>query len=154
MKELTVYKKYMSNYKNNLKSKKINISRTFKKMKFSFLKNTSEFKELFKKDKKININFHGNRDFYNLIRGIAFDLRSSQEYNNEEIIQIINRYIERNFGGINYEFDFSFDLLLDDMNEQIESIKIIFRDYKVYQKNTLVQANSVFLFKNIYNLNY
>ena len=153
MKELTVYKRYMSNYKNKLKSKKINISNSIKKMKFSFIKNTSEFKELFEKDKTININFHGNRDIYNLIRGIAFYLRSSQEYNNEEIIQIINGYIERNFGGINYTFSLSSDLLLNDMNEQIESIKIILSDYKVYQKNKIVKINSAFLFKKIYNLN-
>ena len=122
-------------------------------MKFSFIKNTSEFKELFEKDKTININFHGNRDIYNLIRGIAFYLRSSQEYNNEEIIQIINGYIERNFGGINYTFSLSSDLLLNDMNEQIESIKIILIYYKVYKKNKIVKINSAFLFKKIYNLN-
>ena len=39
------------------------------------------------------------------------------------------------------------------MNEQIESIKIILSDYKVYQKNKIVKINSAFLFKKIYNLN-
>ena len=62
-----------------------------------------------KKEKKIRKDFHGNRDFYNIIRGIAIQLKSGNIIDKDKV-PIIIKYIERNFGGINYEVDIDFQL--------------------------------------------
>jgi len=43
---------------------------------FESIKTEKLFKYLYKKEKRIRIDFHGNRDFYNLIKGIAYELVS------------------------------------------------------------------------------
>jgi len=64
------------------------------------------------KENKMKIDFHGNRDFFNLIKGVARELRKLGKEND-----IINRntevyfikksieYKERNFGGMEIEID-------------------------------------------------
>jgi superfamily II DNA/RNA helicase len=47
--------------------------------KFAEIKDTKEFKNLLKKEKKIKVDFHGNRDLYNFIKGIAREIRRLDE---------------------------------------------------------------------------
>ena len=71
--------------------------------------------------KKIKKDFHGNRDFYNIIRGIAIQLKSGNIIEKDKV-PIIIKYIERNFGGINYE-DIDFQLTPrtpDDVKKKIK----------------------------------
>ena len=59
------------------------------KRQFEVIKDLKEFKDLLKRDNKIRKDFHGNRDFYNLIKGIAIELGT----NDEEKVPIIIKYI-------------------------------------------------------------
>jgi len=120
---------------------------------FKFIKEKKEFKDLFIIDNKINKDFHGNCDFYNLIKGIAIEFeRSGNDYNEDSKLQIIEEHIERNFGGINYEICMDFNLKLDDINENIQIIKSILNDYTDYNIYYRSKLNSSVLFKAIYNL--
>ena len=57
-------------------------------------------------DKKIKIDFHGNIDYFYLIKGVAYELNKTDEINNKAtVINIIEKYIERNFGGIKIDID-------------------------------------------------
>ena len=60
-------------------------------------------KNMILKDKKVKDEFLGNRDFYYLIKGIAYDMESK---NNEDLIR---KNIERNFGGLEIIIDFEKD---------------------------------------------
>ena len=93
------------------------------------IKELKEFKDLLKKDNKIRKDFHGNRDFYNLVKGIAIELGRLGDTNDEEKVPIIIKYIERNIGGIEYDIDIDFNLILDDIREKINNIKNILEDY-------------------------
>ena len=77
--------------------------------------------KIYIKRKKNKKDFHGNRDFYNIIRGIATDLKSL-DINDKDKVEIIIKYIERNFGGIDYEIDIDFKSTLDDAKNFIEKI--------------------------------
>ena len=104
----------------------------------------------FKKENRIRRGFHGNLDFYNLIKGIALEFRNLRYYYDEnDKLKIIEKYIERNFGGIDYEIDLDFYLKLDDIREKIQLIKDIIMDYNGPNTNKI---NSVYLFKKLYNL--
>ena len=103
------------------------------------------------KDEKVRKDFHGNHDFYNLIRGIAIDLKSG-EYTDNEKVAIIIKYIERNFGGIEYEIDLDLKLVLDDTQREVGLIKNILNDYELYERNKKVKLSSVYLLKKLYNL--
>ena len=85
------------------------------KRQFSSIKETKKYKDLFKKENKIRKDFHGNRDFYNLIKGIARELGRLGDSNDSNKVPIIVKYIERNFGGIEYEIDIDLNLILDDI---------------------------------------
>ena len=106
-----------------------------------------------KKENKIKIDFHGNRDFYNLIKGVAIYF-SKLEYDldNNEKINIIINYIERNFGGIEYEIDINYKLKPDDIEHDIRKIESILEYNESYIKNKPCKISSVFLFKGIYNM--
>ena len=101
-----------------------------------------------KKYNKIKIDFHGNRDFYSLIKGIANDLDKIENDNDIEKLQIIINYIERNFGGINYEINIDFNSLPEDIKYDAEEIKIILD----CNDNISCKITSIFLFKEIFNL--
>ena len=148
IKELISLKKYI--WKNVDKNENIRNKR--EKRQFSSIKQEKEFKELLKKEDKININFHGNIDFYNLIKGIAKEFAKLGDYCENEKVSIIVKYIERNFGGIEYEIDIDLDLILDDIRENINLIKKILEDYELYQYDKPIKLNSVFLLKKLYNL--
>ena len=119
---------------------------------FEEIKNTKEFKKLMQKEDKIRKDFQGNRDFYNLIKGVANDLSKLGDCTDKEKIDIIIEYIERNFGGIEYEIDIDYHLKLSDMENQIGNIQSILQDYNSYKKGRPCKVSSVFLFKKIYNI--
>ena len=121
---------------------------------FDFIRREKEFKDLYKKEKKIRKDFHGNRDFYNIIRGIATDLKSL-DITDKEKVEIIIKYIERNFGGIDYEIDIDFKSALEDTKTFIEKIQNILSDYNKFDENNdknATKLSSVFLFKKLYNI--
>ena len=63
-------------------------------------------------------------------------------------LEIIIKYIERNFGGIEYEIDIDFKLDLQDMREKIDLIKKIIEDYETYRReDKITKLSSIFLFK-------
>ena len=117
------------------------------------IKETKDFKNLFKKDEKIRKDFHGNRDFYNLIKGIANDLARLGDTNDEEKVPIVIKYIDRNMGGIEYEIDIDFNLKADDIRERLNKIKNYLDDYEYPDTDhkDKKKVNSVFIFKKLYN---
>lgn len=122
------------------------------KREFETIKATKEFKKLLLKEKKIKKDFHGNRDFYNLIRGVANDLEKLGDSSDKEKIEKIIKNIERNFGGIKYEIDIDYNLKFGDMEDQIKTIETILSDYDTFKKGASCKVSSVFLFKKLYNL--
>ena len=120
------------------------------KRQFEVIKKLKEFKDLLKKDEKIRKDFHGNRDFYNIIKGIAIELGKLGDTNDEEKVPIVIKYIERNMGGIEYEIDINYKLILDDISDKIKNIKSILDDYEWHDENKQ-KVNSVYLFKKLYN---
>jgi hypothetical protein len=142
-------------------------------MQFEEIKKKKEFNNLFKKEKKLKVDFHGNRDLYNFIKGIAIRTAKLSSFDENEVISIINNYIERNFGGIDYEIDIDLDLKLTDIEDEIKSISEILKEYipdkKIQkkkknekkggsgkndkkEKSEKLKVSSVFLFKKIYNM--
>ena len=105
---------------------------------------SKEFKKLYINDKIINIDFHGNRDFFFLIRGIANELN---ENNNSDLKRVVKKYIERNFGG--------FEIYIDFEKEFDDSIEMnIYKKYKKFldEISKKKKWSSVQLFKKIFNL--
>ena len=70
----------------------------------SILSNNN-YKRLLEKDKKVKLDFLGNRDFYFIVKGIAHEMND----NNLDYKNIIQKYIERNFGGFEITIDFEND---------------------------------------------
>ena len=122
------------------------------KIPFSYIKKEKLFQNLLKKEKKIRKDFHGNRDFYNLVKGIAIELSRMEDSNDNDKVTIVIKYIERNFGGIDYEIDIDLNLSLEDIGKDIKIIKGILQDYNFYRENKKTKLSSVFLFKKLYNL--
>ena len=128
-----------------VKNKLINFLEEKKEFKFfdiediKVIEKQPEYIKLFKTDKTIDIDFHGNRDFYYIIKGIANDLNE----NNENIIETTEKYIERNFGGLDIEFDFENDFEFTDF------------EYKEFLKGFVnkKKISSTSFFKQIYNNN-
>ena len=144
IKQLMVLKKYAKN-----KDKKILKQKDFKEIEYDI-----EYIKLFKKDKRIKTEFHGDRDFYNLIKGVALDgLKLRNISDEKQIVPIINNYIERNFGGISYEIDIDFTLEFEDIKDEMEELKneILNLDKNKTSKDNIFKVTSVFLFKKIFN---
>ena len=124
-----------------------------------------DFANLLKKEKRIKSEFHGNRDFYNIIKGVAIEGSKLNNIADEiQIVPIINNYIERNFGGINYEIDINFELEIYDIKEEMGTLKdkILkekipksrkrrYENNKEQEEDKIIKVNSVYLFKKIYN---
>jgi len=105
-----------------------------------------------KKENKIRKDFHGNRDFYNLIKGIAIELKSG-DYSEKEKVEIIIKNIERNFGGIEYEIDIDLELIFEDTTKEFQLIRDIIKEYYLFfGENRKIKLDSIFLFKKLYNL--
>ena len=126
--------------------------KTNNKRQFEYIKQDKIFIDIKKKEKKIKIDFHGNRDFYNLIKGIAIELKSG-DITDDDKVSIVIKYIERNFGGIEYEIDIDLDSPLEDTKNDIELIKNILADYNYEEnKKAYIPLSSVFLFKKLYKI--
>ena len=123
------------------------------------------YKKLLKKEEKIKLEFHGYRDFYNLIKGVAIEGSKLNNISDEnQIIPIIENYIERNFGGISYEIDINFELEPEDIKEEMKILKDMILKEKIYksrqrryennkeqEEDKIIKVTSVYLFKKIYN---
>ena len=118
---------------------------------FESIKNEKEFQDMLKQENKIRKDFHGYLDFYNLIKGIATELGKYRYINDSDKVEIIEKYIERNFGGIEYKIDIDFDLSFDDIIERVKTLKEILKNYDLYHEKKIFKTNSVFLFKHLYN---
>ena len=142
LKKLTVLKKF------SLINKESKNPIDLWRKQFWEIKRMEEYIKLFIKEEKIKVDFHGNLDFYNFIKDIAIELTYFKD--KEVIIDIIEKFIERNFGGIDYEIDIDFDLIIDDdLQDKIYKVHDIFRDFRNKEK---IKFSSVFLFKKVYNL--
>ena len=102
------------------------------------------------KDKKVKDEFLGNRDFYYLIKGIAYDMESK---NNEDLIR---KNIERNFGGLEIIIDFEKDYSSIDEFSNFDSKGHEFRTFVdelvklTKNKENPKKISSVEIFKMIY----
>ena len=113
-----------------------------------------EYKLLLKDEQKIKTEFHGNRDFYNIIKGVAIEGAKLNNISEEtQILPIIENYIERNFGGISYEIDIDFNLQADDIRDEIRQLKdnILKEKLKFQNNDNSIKITSVYLFKKIFN---
>ena len=80
IKKLTVLKQYKETNGKDLKGKG-----------FKEIEADKEYIKLFKRDKIIKSEFHGNRDFYSLIKGVAIEgSRLSNILDENQIVPIIN----------------------------------------------------------------
>lgn len=93
------------------------------KFEFSEIRRMKKFRILFKKEKTINLDFHGNADLYiNLIKGVAIEVGSLKTSDQIEIKDIVEKYIERNFGGIDYEIAIDFKFSFEEIKQRIKSL--------------------------------
>ena len=159
--ELIILKKFVSESKDQL---------GINKLQFSEIKVMKEFIDLSKRIKKLKTDFHGNRDFYSYIGGTARDIEKLSGCSDDEIIEKVEKNIERNFGGIDYEIDKDLDWESSDIIEEKKNLRLILEKYnsnKIEQENIIkknekiikvkkeedkIKLSSVFLFKNIYNI--
>jgi len=155
LKELTVLK--MFDLKNKASKNPIDLSQKD----FKEINRMKDYINLYKKEKKIKEDFHGNRDLYNFIKEIAIETGRLSTFEDNEVKEIIERYIERNFGGIDYEIDIDFKLELNDIKTQISEVKQILEGYIANKKRGKKpkdkkdkndKVSSVFLFKKVYNI--
>jgi len=163
------YKFYLNFIKKLVVLKQYTEGRNLKGKSFREIEIEPEYIRLLKRDRTIKPEFHGNRDFYNIIKGVAIEgSRLSSISDEKQIVPIINNFIERNFGGISYKIDIDFNLVFDDIKEEIETLrddllkeKLIINANKNHrgrdeeeedQKKENLEITSVFLFKKIYNL--
>ena len=129
IKELVVYKKFLLSHNNRINGIESKIYGDNQEN-FHFIKELKEFKDLFMKENKIKKDFHGTRDLLSLIKGIAkeFGKLGDSDINNNDKILIIVNYIERNFGGIDYEIDIDLNVKMYDIIEDIKVIKKILEE--------------------------
>jgi len=109
------------------------------------LLNNKYYKNLYEKDKKVKVDFLGNRDFYYIIKGIANEMND----NNLDYKVIIKKYIERNFGG--YEIIIDFENDYDDLKEFEKYNK---DEYKEFFNKILERPKwtSVQIFEIVFNI--
>jgi len=156
LKELTVLKMFY------LKNKESKTPIDLSQKDFKEISRMKEYINLYKKEKKINEDFHGNRDLYNFIKEIAIETGRLSNFEDNDAKEIIEKYIERNFGGIDYEIDIDFKFELNDIKTQIDYIKKMLKEIITYKrgqrnkdnknkKDEKIKVSSVFLFKKAYN---
>ena len=153
IKKIMVLQQFFSEKKEEYKNKKKSLKE---------IENDEYFKYLLKKEVKIKTEFHGNRDFYNIIKSVAIDGSKLTNISNEkQIVNIIESYIERNFGGIYYEIKIDFDFELENKEEIEKKVQLVLGDKiknKKKKKNdkkveeNIIKVSSVYIFKHIYNL--
>ena len=142
---------YIKKRKALIKFLKENKNLNNSKISFNEIEMLQDFKNILKREKKIKTEFFGNRDFYNIIKCVAIEGSKLEDFNNDEKLKdIIEKFIERNFGGTKYEVDLNFDFKLA-INDEENFIKIL-GDDKFNTKKKKIKVTSVEIFKRIYNL--
>ena len=120
---------------------------------FSDVKETDEYKILYSKNKSVNAEFHGNRDFYNYIKGV-FKIKSlSKNFGSIDpnLNKEIEKVIERNFGGVDININIDFDLSYSDEEDYMKKLNKILKTYPDAKNKNKLKLPSIFLFKFIYN---
>ena len=127
------------------KLKDLGISPSWEKENFE--EKNEEYQNFYKNEKQINIDFHGNRDFFYLIRGIANEIYNKDNISKDKvkITEIIEKYIERNFGGM--EIDIDIDTNISFYSANFPNIEKIMK-YITSQK----KISSVEFMKIIFNI--
>ena len=143
------------NYKKSLKDlKKYTVKKNYieenpalKKEPPSELEKRDDFLIKLKEENKIKIDFHGNRDFFNLIKGIARELNKTNEIEDiKSVVKLIIKYIERNFAGMIIPIDIDENDFKETENKDLKYLRYLI-DNKMNQKS----ITSVSFFKCIYN---
>ena len=94
LKELTTKKKYDQ------------LNKEKKREPLKNIRHNDDFKKLLLEEETIDIELHGNRDYFNLIKGVARELNETNEIeDSKSVVSIIEKYIERNFGGMEINID-------------------------------------------------
>ena len=163
------YKHYLNFIKKLTVLKQYAKGKNLRGINFKEIETAQEYIKLFKRDRIIKSEFHGNRDFYYIIKGVAIEgSRLNNISDEKQIVPIINNFIERNFGGISYDIDIDFNLEFEDikiemgkLKNEILNEKLIANiskkrdeeeaEQKKENKNNAIKVTSVFLFKKIYN---
>ena len=149
-------KSFFDKNKNERKEKDLKIYEydIFKKVKNKLKKfykeetllNNKEFKRLYEEDKQIKLDFFGNNNFYNLIKGIANEMND----NNADFKAFIGKYIERNFGGSEIKIDYEKDYLsLDEFQKYKHEVYQNFFE-KLSSRETWSSAQIFAIIHNIY----
>ena len=145
--ELTAFKSYI---------KELGEQIDFKKISFREILKNKNYQNLLTQKKT---EFHGIRDFFNLIKEIEIELTNLKVFDNKQIVSaIIEKCTERNFGGAYYKTDIDLNILNDEfyVNSRYiaKDIKYILNEINIdnNQNNKKEKITSVFLFKKIYNL--
>ena len=122
---------------------------------FSSVKEMNEYKIIYAKNRRVNPEFHGNRDFYNYNKGIFSikpPLKNLDDADNK-ISEEIEKVIERNFGGVDICIDIDYKMNDNDQNNdengRMKRLKDIINQCPNAKKN--LKIPSVYLFKYIYN---
>ena len=118
---------------------------------FEDVKNMDEFKALYSKNRSINQEFHGNRDFYNYVKGVCNikSISKNLDNNDSDISKQIEKVIERNFGGVDINLDLDFELSYSDETDNMDKFKKMLNKFPKAKEK--LKLPSVFLFKYIYN---
>ena len=142
------YKKSLNDLKiYTVKKNYIEENPALKNKSFSELTTRDDFLIKLKKENKIKIDFHGNRDFFNLIKGIARELNETNEIEDiESVVKLIIKYIERNFAGMIIPIDIDENDFTEKDNKDLKYLRYLI-DKKMNQKS----ITSVTFFKCIYN---
>ena len=125
-----------------IKNKNMDVS--WMKENFDGIFKNDNFIQLYNSEKSINIDFHGNRDFYFLIKGVARDLHGSGNNNKNSVAKIIEDNIERNFGGMDIDID-------KKEYYDFNSFKIIKEIRNLINDKNIKKISSVCFFKLIHN---
>ena len=97
----------------------------------TFFNNLAEvyykYKFFLKTNKTNYVDFHGSRDFYNLIKIAARKLRQMGNATEEELVEIGLNSIERNFGGLDFSIKQAKKYFSEfyPINKQIEEYKVM-----------------------------
>ena len=148
-----LYKKYLNFIKKLIVLKKfLKKNEKFKGKNLNQIETQPEYKNLFNLERKIKNEFHGNRDFYNIIKSVALEGSQLNNISDEsQIVDIIEKYIERNFGGISNDIDIDFNNQPDDIKDEINNLKEILKEKIDEEEEKIDKVISVYLFKKIYN---
>ena len=144
IKKLTALKKFLEKKENE----------KFKGKNLNEIEIQKEYKNLFNSEKKIKKEFHGNRDYYSIIKGVAIEGSKLNNISDEtQIVKIIEKYIERNFGGISIEIDIDFKNQPSDIKDDMINLKKILKEKISTNDDGKIEDEiaSVYLFKKVYN---